>query len=147
MTWKWKKLEYPDILKVWKYAMYFFWSFASDITFCWLPGNRNFPLHSLINKSAVNGYVRAKPYPWVSTHHTSLPLEWLHCRFLMLLFAGGGLWKTRLVAADVPTTSGAWYLTEFILPWCGRSQVGLVLFISTNVSERKKFKWQSYFFL
>lgn len=28
-----EKLEYPDILKFRKYAMYFFWSFASDITF------------------------------------------------------------------------------------------------------------------
>lgn len=78
----------------------------------------HFPLYSWINKSAVNGYVRVRPYPWVSTHHTSIPLEWLRCRFLMLLFAGGGLWKMRLVATGVPTTSGAWYLTEFTLVKC-----------------------------
>lgn len=56
-----------------------------------LPGNRNFLLYTLINKSAVNDCVRVKSFPWVSTHSTSIPLEWLHCRFLMLLFAGGGL--------------------------------------------------------
>lgn len=66
--------------------MYFFWSFASDINLL-----TSWQQEFLVFKSAVNGYVRIKPYPWVSTHHMSIPLEWLHCRFLMLLFAGGGL--------------------------------------------------------
>lgn len=31
------------------------------------------------------------------------------------------------------------------MQWCGRSQGGLVLFISTNVFEEKKFKWRELF--
>lgn len=97
-----KKLEHPDILKVWKYAMHFFWSSAFDTTFVGFLATGIFPLYTLINKSAAHGCVRVKPFPSVSTY-----------RFLMLLFAGGGLWKMGLVATSVVTTSGARYFTEF----------------------------------
>lgn len=47
------------------------------------------------------------------------PFLWSGCTAdSMLLFAGGGLWKMRLVATGVPTTSGASYLSEFTLVKC-----------------------------